>query len=65
MVVCTPVASPDTQLSAMDNLIDSMMLVEEDEEEKPKDMFKVHHIPNPEFQRLFQVLEPIGAMTAQ
>lgn len=65
MVVCTPVASPDAQLSAMDSLIDSMMLVEEGEEEKPKDMLKVHHIPNPEFQRLFQVLEPTGAMTAQ
>lgn len=50
--------SLDTQLSAVDSLIDSMMLVEEGDDEKPKDMFKVHRIPNPEFQRLFQVLKP-------
>lgn len=49
----------DAQLSAVDSLIDSMMLEEEDENEKPKDMFKVHHIPNPSFQRHFQVLQSI------
>lgn len=48
---------PETQLSAMDSLIDSMMLVEEDEDGKQKDMLKVHHIPNPSFQRHFQVLQ--------
>lgn len=48
----------DTQLSAVDSLIDSMMLVEEDDNEEQKDMFKVHHIPNPAFQRHFQVLQP-------
>lgn len=47
----------DTQLSAVDSLIDSMMLVEEDDDGKKTDMFKVHHIPNPGFQRLFQVLQ--------
>uniref|UniRef100_A0A3Q3W893 X-ray repair cross-complementing protein 5 n=1 Tax=Mola mola TaxID=94237 RepID=A0A3Q3W893_MOLML len=48
---------PSTQLSAVDSLIDSMMLVEqEDDNEKPKDLYKVHHIPNPEFQRHFQCL---------
>ncbi|XP_022596065.1 X-ray repair cross-complementing protein 5 [Seriola dumerili] len=46
----------DTQLSAVDSLIDSMMLVEEDENGEQKDMFKVHHIPNPAFQRHFQCL---------
>ncbi|XP_042351153.1 X-ray repair cross-complementing protein 5 [Plectropomus leopardus] len=46
----------DTQLSAVDSLIDSMMLVEKDDNEEQKDMFKVHHIPNPAFQRLFQCL---------
>lgn len=45
----------DTQLSAVDSLIDSMMLEEDDNGEK-KDMFKVHHIPNPSFQRHFQCL---------
>ena len=50
--------SLDTQLSAVDSLIDSMMLVEqEDDNEKPKDLFKVHRIPNPDFQRHFQVLQ--------
>ncbi|XP_068602396.1 X-ray repair cross-complementing protein 5 [Brachionichthys hirsutus] len=54
-------APSETQLSAVDSLIDSMMLVEEEEEEEEedaeqKDMFKVHHIPNPAFQRLFQCL---------
>ncbi|XP_040004024.1 X-ray repair cross-complementing protein 5 [Xiphias gladius] len=46
----------DTQLSAVDSLIDSMMLVEEDENGEQKDMFKVHNIPNPAFQRHFQCL---------
>lgn len=46
----------DAQLSAVDSLIDSMMLVEEDEDGQQKDMFKVHKIPNPAFQRHFQVL---------
>lgn len=41
----------------MDSLIDSMMLVEEDENGEQKDMLKVHHIPNPAFQRHFQVLQ--------
>uniref|UniRef100_UPI0037E95C64 X-ray repair cross-complementing protein 5 n=1 Tax=Semicossyphus pulcher TaxID=241346 RepID=UPI0037E95C64 len=45
----------DTQLSAVDSLIDSMMLVEEEDGEK-KDLFKVHNIPNPAFQRHFQCL---------
>ncbi|MFT7807995.1 X-ray repair cross-complementing protein 5 isoform X1 [Arapaima gigas] len=43
------------QLSAVDSLIDSMMLVEEDAEGQ-RDIFKVNHIPNPQFQRLFQCL---------
>ncbi|XP_070831636.1 X-ray repair cross-complementing protein 5 [Chaetodon trifascialis] len=46
----------DTQLSAVDSLIDSMMLVEDDDNAGQKDAFKVHHIPNPAFQRLFQCL---------
>ncbi|XP_044074035.1 X-ray repair cross-complementing protein 5 isoform X2 [Siniperca chuatsi] len=46
----------DTQLSAVDSLIDSMMLVEEDDNAETKDIFKVHHIPNPHFQRHFQCL---------
>ncbi|KAM3607137.1 uncharacterized protein V6R79_002183 [Siganus canaliculatus] len=46
----------ETQLSAVDALIDSMMLEGEDEEGEQKDMFKVHQIPNPAFQRLFQCL---------
>uniref|UniRef100_A0A3B4B6W2 X-ray repair cross-complementing protein 5 n=1 Tax=Periophthalmus magnuspinnatus TaxID=409849 RepID=A0A3B4B6W2_9GOBI len=46
----------ETQLSAVDSLIDSMMLVEEDENGEHKDMHKVHHIPNPAFQRHFQCL---------
>ncbi|KAG7227479.1 hypothetical protein INR49_005293 [Caranx melampygus] len=46
----------DSQLSAVDSLIDSMMLVERDENGEQKDMFKVHHIPNPAFQRHFQCL---------
>lgn len=64
------ISAPDSQLSAVDSLIDSMMLVEngndnkqngDDDEQngdddKKKDIFKVHNIPNPAFQRLFQVL---------
>ncbi|XP_041806017.1 X-ray repair cross-complementing protein 5 [Chelmon rostratus] len=46
----------DTQLSAVDSLIDSMMLVEDDDNAGQKDMFKVHHLPNPAFQRHFQCL---------
>ncbi|KAJ0070287.1 hypothetical protein NL108_007624 [Boleophthalmus pectinirostris] len=46
----------ETQLSAVDSLIDSMMLVEEDENGEHKDMLKVHRIPNPAFQRHFQCL---------
>ncbi|XP_068428249.1 X-ray repair cross-complementing protein 5 [Clinocottus analis] len=46
----------DTQLSAVDSLIDSMMLIEEDDNGCKKDMFKVHQIPNPAFQRHFQCL---------
>ncbi|XP_059199012.1 X-ray repair cross-complementing protein 5 [Centropristis striata] len=49
------VTPSETQLSAMDSLIDSMMLVEEEDGEQ-KDMFKVHNIPNPAFQRHFQCL---------
>ncbi|KAK9537514.1 hypothetical protein VZT92_005123 [Zoarces viviparus] len=45
----------DAQLSAVDSLIDSMMLEEDDNGDK-KDLFKVHHIPNPSFQRHFQCL---------
>lgn len=46
----------EAQLSVVDSLIDSMMLVEEDESGEQKDMLKVHHIPNPAFQRHFQCL---------
>ncbi|XP_055733495.1 X-ray repair cross-complementing protein 5 isoform X2 [Salvelinus fontinalis] len=46
----------EDQLAAMDSLIDSMMLVEEDEDGENKDLFKVNHIPNPQYQRLFQCL---------
>ncbi|KAK0149506.1 X-ray repair cross-complementing protein 5 [Merluccius polli] len=47
----------ETQLSAVDSLIDSMMLVKEDEMGEEVDLFKVHHLPNPAFQRHFQVLQ--------
>uniref|UniRef100_A0A3P8VMX9 X-ray repair cross-complementing protein 5 n=1 Tax=Cynoglossus semilaevis TaxID=244447 RepID=A0A3P8VMX9_CYNSE len=50
------VTPSETQLSAVDSLIDSMMLVEEDENGETDDLFRVHHIPNPDFQRLFQCL---------
>ncbi|CAJ1079229.1 X-ray repair cross-complementing protein 5 [Xyrichtys novacula] len=46
----------ESQLSAVDSLIDSMMLVEEEEDGEKKDLFKVHQIPNPAFQRHFQCL---------
>nr|XP_020506802.1 X-ray repair cross-complementing protein 5 [Labrus bergylta] len=45
----------DTQLSIVDSLIDSMMLIEEEDGEK-KDLFEVQNIPNPAFQRHFQCL---------
>ncbi|XP_075037201.1 X-ray repair cross-complementing protein 5 [Mixophyes fleayi] len=47
----------DTQLSAVDSLIDSMSLVQEDEGEGFEDLFKPSKIPNPQFQRLFQCLQ--------
>ncbi|XP_076026110.1 X-ray repair cross-complementing protein 5-like [Genypterus blacodes] len=50
----------ETQLSAVDSLIDSMMLVEEDEDGEQNDLFKAHHIPNPAFQRHFQCLHHRG-----
>uniref|UniRef100_A0AAQ5XCT2 VWFA domain-containing protein n=1 Tax=Amphiprion ocellaris TaxID=80972 RepID=A0AAQ5XCT2_AMPOC len=46
----------DAQLSAVDSLIDSMMLVNKDENGEQKDLFKPHNIPNPAFQRHFQCL---------
>ncbi|KAM9804939.1 X-ray repair cross-complementing protein 5 [Neosynchiropus ocellatus] len=46
----------EDQFSAVDSLIDSMMLVEDDEDGGQVDIFKTHHIPNPDFQRLFQCL---------
>ncbi|KAJ8253021.1 hypothetical protein GJAV_G00208260 [Gymnothorax javanicus] len=46
----------EEQLSAVDSLIDSMMLVEKTEDGETVDMFKVNQIPNPQFQRLFQCL---------
>ncbi|XP_053733877.1 X-ray repair cross-complementing protein 5 isoform X1 [Synchiropus splendidus] len=46
----------EDQFSAVDTLIDSMMLMEEDEDGGQVDIFKVHNIPNPDFQRLFQCL---------
>lgn len=49
-------APSESQLSAVDALIDSMMLVEELEDGEKYDTFKVNNIPNPQFQRLFQCL---------
>uniref|UniRef100_A0A8V0ZBK8 X-ray repair cross complementing 5 n=1 Tax=Gallus gallus TaxID=9031 RepID=A0A8V0ZBK8_CHICK len=50
---CTPTAD---QLSAIDSLIDSMNLVYEDHNgETFEDLFKPSKIPNPHFQRLYQV----------
>lgn len=43
-------------MDAVDAFIDSMSLIEKDEEEDTiKDLFPTAKIPNPEFQRLFQV----------
>ncbi|XP_051010082.1 X-ray repair cross-complementing protein 5 [Acomys russatus] len=51
---CTPT---EAQLSAIDDLIDSMSLVKKNEEEDIiEDLFPTSKIPNPEFQRLFQCL---------
>uniref|UniRef100_A0A8C1TM43 X-ray repair cross-complementing protein 5 n=1 Tax=Cyprinus carpio TaxID=7962 RepID=A0A8C1TM43_CYPCA len=50
----------ESQLSAVDALIDSMMLVEKDEDGESVDKLKVNHIPNPQFQRLFQCLHHRG-----
>uniref|UniRef100_A0A8C2P6J4 X-ray repair cross-complementing protein 5 n=1 Tax=Capra hircus TaxID=9925 RepID=A0A8C2P6J4_CAPHI len=51
---CTPT---EAQLSAVDALIDSMSLVQKDEEEGTiEDLFPTSKIPNPQFQRLFQCL---------
>lgn len=47
--------SVESQLSAVDALIDSMMLVEKDEDGETVDILKTNHIPNPQFQRLYQV----------
>uniref|UniRef100_A0A3Q2P591 X-ray repair cross-complementing protein 5 n=1 Tax=Fundulus heteroclitus TaxID=8078 RepID=A0A3Q2P591_FUNHE len=49
-------APSETQLSAVDSLIDSMMLVAEDENQEVRDLFKPHLLPNPAFQRHFQCL---------
>lgn len=46
----------EAQLSAVDALIDSMNLTKKDEEEDTiEDLFPTTKIPNPQFQRLFQV----------
>ncbi|XP_036612864.1 X-ray repair cross-complementing protein 5 [Trichosurus vulpecula] len=51
---CTPT---EAQLSAVDALIDSMSLVNKDDDEDTiEDMFQTSKIPNPQFQRLFQCL---------
>ncbi|XP_017280010.1 X-ray repair cross-complementing protein 5 [Kryptolebias marmoratus] len=50
------IAPSELQLSAVDRLIDSMMLVGEDENGDQRDLFKPHHLPNPAFQRHFQCL---------
>ncbi|XP_052605775.1 X-ray repair cross-complementing protein 5 [Peromyscus californicus insignis] len=51
---CTPT---EAQLSAVDDLIESMSLVKRSEEEDAiEDLFPTSKIPNPEFQRLFQCL---------
>lgn len=51
---CTPT---EAQLSAVDDLIESMSLVKKSEEEDAiEDLFPTSKIPNPEFQRLFQCL---------
>ncbi|KAK7816233.1 hypothetical protein U0070_022172, partial [Myodes glareolus] len=49
-------APTEAQLSAVGDLIDAMSLVRKREEEDTiEDLFPVSKIPNPEFQRLFQV----------
>ncbi|KAL6484445.1 hypothetical protein MHYP_G00064900 [Metynnis hypsauchen] len=53
-------APSEAQLSAVDSLINSMMLVEEGEDGKKEDIFKVNHISNPQFQRIFQCLHHRG-----
>ncbi|KAL7882043.1 hypothetical protein AOLI_G00088920 [Acnodon oligacanthus] len=53
-------APSEAQLTAVDSLINSMMLVEEGEDGKKEDIFKVNHIPNPQFQRIFQCLHHRG-----
>ncbi|KAF7709735.1 X-ray repair cross-complementing protein 5 isoform X2 [Silurus meridionalis] len=53
-------APSEAQLSAVDNLISSMMLMEEGEDGEMEDIFKVNKIPNPHFQRLFQCLHHCG-----
>ncbi|XP_016324831.1 LOW QUALITY PROTEIN: X-ray repair cross-complementing protein 5 [Sinocyclocheilus anshuiensis] len=50
----------ESRLSAVDALIDSMMLVEKDDDGESVDVFKVNHIPNPQFQSLFQCLHHRG-----
>ncbi|ERE83872.1 X-ray repair cross-complementing protein 5 precursor [Cricetulus griseus] len=51
---CTPT---EAQLSAIDDLIESMSLVKKSEEEDTiEDLFPTSKIPNPEFQRFFQCL---------
>ncbi|KAG7466932.1 hypothetical protein MATL_G00147540 [Megalops atlanticus] len=49
-------APSEEQLSAVDSLIDSMMLTEKTEDGDMVDIFKTNQIPNPQFQRLFQCL---------
>ncbi|XP_036396923.1 X-ray repair cross-complementing protein 5 [Megalops cyprinoides] len=49
-------APSEEQLSAVDSLIDSMMLTEKTEDGDTIDIFKTNQIPNPQFQRLFQCL---------
>lgn len=50
------IAALADQLSAVDSLIDSMNLVYEDDDgETFEDLFKPSKIPNPHFQRLYQV----------
>ncbi|KAM9038731.1 X-ray repair cross-complementing protein 5 isoform X2 [Sarcophilus harrisii] len=47
----------EAQLSAVDALIDSMSLVNRDDDEDTlEDLFQTSKIPNPQFQRLFQCL---------
>lgn len=48
----------EAQLSAVDALIDSMSLIKKDEKDDTiEDLFPTSKIPNPQFQRLFQVKE--------